>query len=80
VARTDEQPAMAGRREAAGSRAADHRAAAGESAGRPRPYSHADLSQRLDRLPPGHPSSPRNADGSRKPPPPSLRELELRPG
>jgi hypothetical protein len=44
---------------------------------RPRPYSHADLSQRLERLPHGHPSSPRNADGSRKPPPPLLRDLEL---
>jgi predicted kinase len=46
-------------------------------AGRPRPWSSEDLRQRLERLPPGHPSSPYNADGSRKPPPPSLRSLEL---
>jgi predicted kinase len=43
----------------------------------PRPYSREDLQQRLEQFPPGHPSSPRNADGSRKPPPPRLRDLEL---
>jgi hypothetical protein len=31
----------------------------------------------LETLPPGHPSSPYSADGSRRPPPPSLRDLEL---
>jgi hypothetical protein len=49
------------------------------STDRPRPYSYADLHQRLERLPRGHPSCPFNADGSRKPPPPNLRELELDP-
>jgi predicted kinase len=44
---------------------------------RPRPWSREDLQQRLERLPLGHPSSPYNADGSRKPPPPNLRALEL---
>jgi hypothetical protein len=37
----------------------------------------ADLTQRLQRLPPGHPSSPYQADGTRKPTPPKLRALEL---
>jgi hypothetical protein len=38
-----------------------------------------DLVQRLERLPPGHPSSPYNEDGSRKPPVarPADRELPL---
>jgi hypothetical protein len=31
----------------------------------------------LERLPPGHPSSPWDADGRRRPPPPWLAELEL---
>ena len=31
----------------------------------------------LETLPPGHPSSPYLADGSRRPPPPRLRDLEL---
>jgi hypothetical protein len=44
---------------------------------RPRPWSREDLLQRLERLPRGHPSSPCNADGTRKPPPPNLRALEL---
>ena len=44
---------------------------------RPRPWSAEDLRQRLERLPGGHPSSPYHADGSRKPPPPDLRTLEL---
>src|SRR5437763_9782972 len=46
-------------------------------ADRPRPWSYEDLRQRLERLPRGHPSSPYNADGSRRPPPPDLRALEL---
>jgi predicted kinase len=46
---------------------------------RPRPGSREDLQERLDRLPPGHPSSPYNADGSRRPPPPRLRDYELPP-
>src|SRR5579862_7512017 len=36
-----------------------------------------DLSRRLRLLPPGHPSSPYDADGSRKPPAPRLRDFEL---
>jgi hypothetical protein len=47
------------------------------AADRPTPYSRHDLRQRLERLPPGHPSCPYHAGGSRKPPPPDLRELEL---
>jgi hypothetical protein len=39
--------------------------------------SPADLRLRLERLPLGHPSSPYEDDGSRKPPPPRLRHLEL---
>ena len=31
----------------------------------------------LERLPPGHPSSPWAADGTRRPPPPRLQDLEL---
>jgi hypothetical protein len=37
----------------------------------------ADLSARLERLPPGHPSSPYRDDGSRKPPPLDLSKYEL---
>jgi hypothetical protein len=37
----------------------------------------AELRQRMERLPPCHPSSPYNADGSRKPPPPDLSDYEL---
>jgi hypothetical protein len=37
----------------------------------------AELQQRMERLPPCHPSSPYNADGSRKPPPPDLSAYEL---
>src|SRR5262249_47551717 len=33
--------------------------------------------ERMERLPPGHPSSPHNDDGSRKPPPPDLSAYEL---
>src|ERR1017187_2399555 len=36
-----------------------------------------DLTQRLERLPPGHPSSPYNDDGTRKPPVPRLADREL---
>ena len=36
-----------------------------------------DLRARLERLPGGHPSSPYRDDGSRKPPPAELTELEL---
>jgi hypothetical protein len=36
-----------------------------------------NLQQRLERLPPGHPSSPYNDNGSRKPPPPNPRPNEL---
>lgn len=39
----------------------------------------ADLRQRLERLPYGHPSSPYHVDGERKPPPPRLKHLELAP-
>jgi hypothetical protein len=31
----------------------------------------------LEELPPGHPSSAWNADGTRRPPPPRLHDLEL---
>jgi hypothetical protein len=41
------------------------------------PARGSDLPQRLERLPPGHPSSPYNDDGTRKPPVPQLRHLEL---
>jgi hypothetical protein len=39
--------------------------------------SDAEMAAQLDALPPGHPSSPWNQDGSRKPPPPRLRDMEL---
>jgi hypothetical protein len=42
----------------------------------PRPQ-EADLSARLERLPPGHPSSPYHDDGTRKPPPLDLSRYEL---
>jgi hypothetical protein len=45
----------------------------------PIPGSWADLRQRLERLPYGHPSSPYHVDGERKPPPPRLKHLELAP-
>ena len=65
MSRTDEQ------------RGYDQRQAGQEPGDRPPPYSYADLQERLDRLPRGHPSSNYNADGSRKPPPLRLRDLEL---
>jgi hypothetical protein len=37
----------------------------------------AKLRERMERLPHGHPSSPYNDDGSRKPPPPGLSQYEL---
>jgi hypothetical protein len=56
------------------------------SAGMPGPVSPrpprgslADLRQRLEELPFGHPSSPYHVDGERKSPPPRLRHLELAP-
>lgn len=45
----------------------------------PKPGSWADLRQRLERLPYGHPSSPYHVDGEPKPPPPRLKHLELAP-
>ena len=39
--------------------------------------SDAQMQSQLERLPPGHPSSPWDADGRRRPPPPWLAELEL---
>jgi len=44
---------------------------------RPERRSLADLRQRLERLPVGHPSSPYNDDLTRKPPVASLKHLEL---
>jgi hypothetical protein len=46
-------------------------------ADRPERGSLTDLRQRLDRLPPGHPSSPYNDDLTRKPPVARLKDLEL---
>ena len=46
-------------------------------ADRPERGSLADLRQRLERLPAGHPSSPYNDDLSRKPPAARLKDLEL---
>ncbi len=43
----------------------------------PKPGTPADFRQRIDRLYPGHPSSPVEADGRRKPPPPRLRDIAL---
>jgi hypothetical protein len=38
---------------------------------------HAELQERMERLPRGHPSSPYNDDGTRKPPPLDLSDYEL---
>ncbi|MHB1432395.1 MAG: hypothetical protein ACYCVZ_09815 [Streptosporangiaceae bacterium] len=46
---------------------------------RPPRGSLADLRQRLERLPLGHPSAPYHVDGERKSPPPRLKHLELAP-
>ncbi len=43
----------------------------------PRPGSSADLRRRSDHLRPGHPSSPLEADGRRKPPVPRLQDIAL---
>jgi hypothetical protein len=48
-----------------------------ESAERPARGSLTEMRQRLERLPPGHPSSPYHDDGSRKPPVVRLKDLEL---
>jgi hypothetical protein len=39
--------------------------------------SDAEIRAALERLPPGHPSSPWAADGTHRPPPPRLHNLEL---
>lgn len=44
---------------------------------RPEAAPSADLRQRSDRLSPGHPSSPIEADGRRKPPAPRLQDMAL---
>lgn len=78
MAPTDGQARSAGEPDVANWRGGtDQLRAPSTTADRPRPWSSEDLRQRLERLPRGHPSSPYNADGSRKPPPPSLRSLEL---
>ena len=56
-----------------------HRDARDAGTEKPAPGSRADLRQRLERLPYGHPSSPYHVDGERKPPPPRLKHLELAP-
>ena len=48
-----------------------------QHADRPERGSIEDLRQRLERLPPGHPSSPYNDDLTRKPPVARLKDLEL---
>jgi hypothetical protein len=53
-------------------RPADHAATTDQ----PMPWSRADLRQRLERLPPGHPSSPHTADLSRNHPS-GLRDLDV---
>src|SRR5215831_10040941 len=59
----------------------DRTAEEGRSPETPRPRESdrvdAQLRERLERLPPNHPSSPYNDDGSRKPPPPDLSAYEL---
>lgn len=78
MSRTDEQSQGAGTQDIADRWGhADQRQPFRAAVDRPKPYSREDLCQRLERLPRGHPSSPYNADGSRKPPPPRLRDLEL---
>jgi predicted kinase len=78
VARTDGQARSADERDVPNGRGGpDQLRVTSTTADHPRPWSREDLQQRLERLPRGHPSSPYNADGSRKPPPPDLRALEL---
>lgn len=40
-------------------------------------HRHTDMDERLERLPLGHPSSPYDGDGSRRPDPPNLADYEL---
>jgi predicted kinase len=78
VARTDGQARSADERDVPNGRGGpDQLRVTSTTADHPHPWSREDLQQRLERLPRGHPSSPYNADGSRKPPPPELRALEL---
>ena len=75
-----EQPAVAAGARARAPSAGDSPARQIDQPNRtPVPGSWADLSQRLERLPYGHPSSPYHVDGERKPPPPRLKHLELAP-
>ncbi len=46
-------------------------------AGTPSGPGDAGMRAALEKLPPGHPSSAWNADGTRRPPPPRLEDLEL---
>jgi hypothetical protein len=84
------QPDEAGRSRLPQSEEAQHRAASEHGAvmaerwhdrpaSRPEPGSPADLRQRLEHLPTGHPSSPYHDDGTRKPPTARLKHLELAP-
>jgi predicted kinase len=78
VARTDGQARSADERDVPNGRVGpDQLRVTRTTADHPRPWSREDLQQRLEWLPRGHPSSPYNADGSRRPPPPDLRALEL---
>lgn len=45
--------------------------------GTPGGPSDGEMRAALEELPPGHPSSAWNADGTRRPPPPRLHDLEL---
>ena len=45
--------------------------------GAPGGPSDGEMRAALEELPPGHPSSAWNADGTRRPPPPRLHDLEL---
>src|SRR5258707_1225360 len=75
-----EQPAVAAGARARAPSAGDSPARQIDQPNRtPVPGSWADLSQRLERLPYGHPSSPYHVDVERKPPPPRLKHLELAP-
>lgn len=73
MARTDEWPGPPGQ----GFAEPDQSRPPAQRVDNPRPWSREDLLRRLERLPRGHPSSPCNADGTRKPPLPSLSKLEL---
>src|SRR5216683_6876498 len=70
-----EQPAVAAGARARAPSAGDSPARQIDQPNRtPVPGSWADLSQRLERLPYGHPSSPYHVDGELKPPPPRDRK------